>query len=95
MTPIADFPPKKETPEVHTKGSKHLRVSELIAVLLKLPQSMYVKTEGCDCIGPCVGAYVNKDESKWYDNCVILERNDTVVDMTEKPPQPNKPANYD
>jgi hypothetical protein len=84
MTPIANFPPKKETPEIQIKGNKHLTVAELIVVLQTLPQDMFVKTEGCDCIGVCSGAYVETEDSKGYRPSVILERNDSVLDMTEK-----------
>ena len=45
-------------------------VGELIEELLKVDQSAYVFTEGCDCIGNVVGVTVEEDGT------VLINRDD-------------------
>lgn len=52
-----------------------LTVMELIAELQKLPPDMRVETEGCDCVGPCIGVEKWGDEKgKFY--AVLLRGDD-------------------
>ncbi len=56
-----------------------MTVAELIEELKDLPQELPVKTEGCDCYGPCSGATLEDDT--WNNvrrRYVILQRDDDI-----------------
>lgn len=48
-----------------------IRVTDLIAILSKMPQDAFVLTEGCDCNGPCSGAELSGNQ-------VLLRRDDNI-----------------